>query len=59
MPTKCILSAADVDECMDNNGGCSQECKNDFGSYSCRCFSGFFLLGDGRNCDGENNNDCK
>ena len=47
---------ADFDECRVNNGNCSQQCNNNFGSYNCSCFSGFFLLSDGLTCDGENYN---
>ncbi|TRY97717.1 hypothetical protein DNTS_006367 [Danionella cerebrum] len=38
----------DVDECLDNNGGCQQICVNTMGSYECQCKDGFFL--NGMNC---------
>lgn len=41
----------DVDECLINNGGCSQKCVNKFGSYECHCNSAGYKLGaDGHSC---------
>lgn len=34
----------DVDECIINNGGCSQRCVNKYGSYECHCNNGYVLL---------------
>ncbi|EDO44398.1 predicted protein [Nematostella vectensis] len=31
----------DIDECMDNNGGCGQLCVNTAGSYHCKCEPGY------------------
>ena len=42
----------DINECEDNNGGCSQECKNRPGSYKCVCTDGFKLQADGKTCKG-------
>lgn len=42
---------SDIDECSKENGGCQHECVNTFGSYSCRCRSGFMLH--------DNQHDCK
>ncbi|CAL8321576.1 unnamed protein product [Lota lota] len=42
---------SDKDECSHENGGCQHECVNTFGSYICRCRSGFVLH--------ENKHDCK
>ncbi|CAL1569474.1 unnamed protein product [Knipowitschia caucasica] len=42
---------SDVDECSTVNGGCQHECMNTFGSYTCRCRSGFTLH--------DNKHDCK
>ncbi|CAL4108212.1 unnamed protein product, partial [Meganyctiphanes norvegica] len=33
----------DVNECLDNNGGCDQICTNVFGSFNCSCDEGFYL----------------
>ena len=40
----------DDDECEDNNGGCSQECKNTHGSYYCGCEDGYYLDNDRHTC---------
>ena len=39
---------ADVDECLAENFSCPSEldCENTFGSYSCKCDSGFIQDGD-------------
>lgn len=35
---------ADVNECKQHNkGGCSHDCENTYGSYSCKCRTGFQL----------------
>ena len=44
----------DIDECAQNNGGCSQRCVNDDGSFHCECTSGYSLIGNGFSCEGEN-----
>ena len=31
----------DINECVDNNGGCEQVCMNTDGSYNCLCEAGF------------------
>jgi len=43
----------DVDECAENNGGCSQfaTCTNTPGTFNCTCNMGY--RGDGFNCSGE------
>ena len=41
---------ADVDECGDNNGGCSQLCVNEEPGFSCDCTENFELDNDGRTC---------
>ena len=43
----------DLNECDNNNGGCSQMCNNIFGSFNCSCESGYYLLDDGFTCNGE------
>ncbi|KAH9412457.1 Complement Clr-like EGF-like [Dermatophagoides pteronyssinus] len=40
----------DYDECLINNGGCSQRCINKYGSYECHCKDGFKLSSDGHTC---------
>ena len=47
-----MMQYIDVNECLDNNGGCSDNCTNTNGSYYCSCFSGFELLSDNHTCEG-------
>uniref|UniRef100_A0A1X7VJK4 Uncharacterized protein n=1 Tax=Amphimedon queenslandica TaxID=400682 RepID=A0A1X7VJK4_AMPQE len=42
--------ASDIDECSSYNGGCSHECVNGFGTYSCHCPSGYYLAYDDHTC---------
>ncbi|XP_005335338.2 tolloid-like protein 2 [Ictidomys tridecemlineatus] len=41
---------SDKDECAKDNGGCQHECVNTFGSYLCRCRSGYRLHENGHDC---------
>ena len=43
-------SCNDINECQSSNGGCSQVCVNQPGSYQCSCNSGYTLDGNGRTC---------
>ncbi|KAG8041034.1 hypothetical protein G9C98_002022, partial [Cotesia typhae] len=40
----------DMDECVNNNGGCQHECHNTIGSYECSCHNGFKLQENGHDC---------
>jgi hypothetical protein len=40
----------DVDECLSDNGGCSEICVNLPGSYTCACGTGKEISEDKRNC---------
>ena len=42
----------DINECLDNNGGCNQGCTNTVGSYECTCDPGHFLSDDQHTCVG-------
>ncbi|XP_078614163.1 uncharacterized protein LOC144883476 [Branchiostoma floridae x Branchiostoma japonicum] len=40
----------DINECDQNNGGCSHECHNELGSYQCHCDTGYELAPDKLSC---------
>jgi hypothetical protein len=42
----------DVNECVVDNGGCAHDCVNTIGTFYCRCWTGFVLSEDGKNCNG-------
>ena len=46
----CTCPFSDVNECASNNGGCSDHCNNNPGSYSCTCRQYADLDPDGRHC---------
>ncbi|VDK69664.1 unnamed protein product, partial [Cylicostephanus goldi] len=48
-----IMIDLDVNECLVNNGGCSQLCRNDEGGRHCECFGGYILGKDGKTCMGK------
>lgn len=43
----------DIDECANNNAGCSHVCLNTPGSVFCLCPDGFYLTNDWKTCQGE------
>ena len=47
-----ILLYADINECLTDNGGCAQTCRNTGGSYYCSCDSGYELTSDNHTCTG-------
>jgi len=53
-----FLNCSDIDECLDNNGGCNQECTNTVGSFECSCIPGYFLSDDNLTCVGMNYCNC-
>jgi len=53
-----MFLAADINECLTLNGGCSQLCSNNDGSYRCSCNTGFQLSEDTRTCVGEQTRPC-
>ena len=48
-----FITTTDINECGDNDGGCSQICNNTEGSYACLCNDGYELDGDGKHCLGK------
>ena len=48
-----LLKITDIDECQNNNGGCSHKCTNKPGSYSCSCKPGYELKADKHGCKGK------
>ena len=46
------LRFIDINECLNNNGGCTHTCVNKPGSYECQCNEGFYTNDSGRNCLG-------
>ena len=48
-----IQNIVDINECLTNNGDCSQLCRNEEGGRRCECFAGYTLGTDGRTCVGE------
>ncbi|KAI8503921.1 hypothetical protein Bbelb_179890 [Branchiostoma belcheri] len=46
----------DIDECLTDTHGCSHQCVNTQGSYSCACPEGYLLWEDGQSC--ENIDEC-
>ena len=48
-----MLCNKDVDECMTNNGGCSDTCDNTDGSFVCSCDEGYMLAADNLDCEGK------
>ena len=46
-------TCTDVDECLEGTSGCSQECTNTVGSFTCSCFDGYLLDEDGKTCKGK------
>lgn len=45
---------ADINECLNNHGGCDQVCHNTVGSYDCYCDFGYALNSNLHSCDGKN-----
>ncbi len=43
----------DIDECLDNNGGCNEQCVNTDESYHCTCKTGYKLKDDKKTCVGK------
>ena len=48
-----VCTVTDIDECLNNNGGCSHDCINTVGSYNCECPTGHDLRPNNHDCEGE------
>ena len=48
-----ILIITDINECLNNDGGCSHNCTNTVGSYLCKCPDGYVLQSNNRDCEGK------
>ena len=48
-----MYSFIDTNECLLNNGGCTQLCTNTIGSYHCDCRSGYQLNDNEISCNGQ------
>jgi O-glycosyl hydrolase len=49
-----LCTNSDENECLVNQGGCSQECNNTEGSFNCYCRNGYNMQANGVNCTGIN-----
>ena len=47
------LILTDINECLNSNGGCEQNCSNTLGSFECSCSSYFVLGANGKSCLGK------
>ena len=47
-----LLLFLDINECEDDNGGCSHNCTNTDGSFECSCNDGYELDNNGATCLG-------
>ena len=43
----------DINECAQNNSGCSHDCTNIMGSYYCACLEGQTMSSDNHTCVGK------
>lgn len=50
-----LLKIADVNECLENNGGCLHRCHNYIGGYYCTCRIGYDMDKDLKKCLGKQN----
>ena len=47
-----LIIYADINECNEKNGGCSQICNNTISGHFCSCFPGYSLTNDNITCIG-------
>jgi len=48
-----FVRSTDLNECLTYNGGCQHYCHNTAGSYQCACKTGYHLLDNARDCEGQ------
>ena len=48
-----FFAASELDECLVNNGGCSDTCTDTAESYVCSCPTGYLLDSDAHTCSGK------
>ena len=48
-----VFLVSDVDECLEDNGGCSDDCVDTDGSYHCTCQDGYQVGADLKTCQGK------
>ena len=46
------IVTTDINECLNNNSGCSHDCVNTVGSYDCEWSAGYVLLPNNHDCEG-------
>ena len=47
-----FIDIPDINECLDNNGGCEQLCNDFILSFECQCNKGYLLDANEQNCTG-------
>ena len=49
-----VFVCIDIDECLEDNGGCAERCNNTEGGYFCDCYiDGYEVIQNSEPCQGE------